>query len=223
MDEIKGQLIGIIIGQNFEGRGEMSRRSRGGSINRSIKSRKSSPRIIGQDDSIHSTTPSRAPRSFLTNKALAGNMRGRPHASAPKRQRRATYLGTVVIACASCDVSAFIGVQGPAQNQHVLRLPRGTTTTTKMNVQLPTQNEQERALNDMLLQIAIQNGDEEAILQQRERRLAEQAGRDTAEEDWAVLQPTFAFAGGMSLIVAAAVGAYALSNGLVSVGAGPAL
>lgn len=75
----------------------------------------------------------------------------------------------------------------------------------------------------MLLQIAIQNGDEEAILKQRERRLAEQTARDTAEEDLAVLQPTLAFAGGMSLIVTASFGAYALSNGLLSVGTGPAV
>lgn len=144
-------------------------------------------------------------------------------ASIAKRQRRAISLGAFAIACASRDVAAFTGVQEPThKQQHMLQqLPRGTTT--KLNVQLPTQNEQERALNDMLLQIAIQNGDEEAILKQRERRLAEQTARDTAEEDLAVLQPTLAFAGGTSLIITAAFGAYAFSNGLLSVGAGPAV
>lgn len=144
-------------------------------------------------------------------------------ASIANRQRRAIYLGTFVIACASHDVAAFTGARLPDRNQHMLQqLPRGTTTA-KLNVQLPTQNEQERALNDMLLQIAIQNGDKEAILKQRERRLAEQTARDTAEEDLAVLQPTLAFAGGMSLIITTALGAYAFSNGLLSVGAGPAV
>ena len=122
-------------------------------------------------------------------------------------------------------MSAFASVEIPAKTRHLLKqqLPRAGTTTAKLNVQLPTQNEQERALNDVLLQIAIQNGDEEAMLRQRERRLAEQTARDTAEEDLAVLQPTLAFAGGMSLIITAAFGAYAFSNGLLSVGAGPAI
>lgn len=144
-------------------------------------------------------------------------------ASIAKRQRRALSLGAIAIACASRDVAAFAGAQETAKRQHMLQLPRRGTTTTKLNVQLPSQNEQERALNDILLQIAIQNGDEEAILKQRERRLAEQTSRETAEEDSSVLQPTLVFAGGMSLIITAAFGAYALSNGLLSVGAGPAV
>ena len=147
-------------------------------------------------------------------------------ASIAKRQRRGISLGAVAIAFASCDVSAFIfiSVERPAKTRHLQQqqLQRGRTTT-KLNVQLPTQNEQERALNDLLLQIAIQDCDEEAILKQRERRLAEQTARDTAEEDLAVLQPTLAFAGGMSLVITAAFGAYAFSNGLLSVGAGPAV
>ena len=143
-------------------------------------------------------------------------------ASIAKRQRRAISLGAFAISFPSHDVAAFTGVREPAHKHHMLQRPRGTMIT-KLNVQLPTQNEQERALNDMLLQIAIQNGDEQAILKQREMRLAEQTARDTAEEDLAVLQPTLAFAGGMSLIMTAAFGAYAFNNGLLSVGAGPAV
>jgi len=102
------------------------------------------------------------------------------------------------------------------------------TSTTPLQVQLPTENERERALNDLLLQIAVQEGDEEAkevIARQRqqERGMETSAGRGTDQDDLAVLLPTLAFAGGMSLVLTAALGAYALSSGLVSFGAGPAV
>ena len=145
----------------------------------------------------------------------------------PKRRRRTTSLAAFAIAInvlSLLSVSAFITC-GPGQikSRHVppTSVP---TTTTWLHVQLPTQNEQERALNDLLLQIAVQNGDGDDVIQRvRERRLAEQSDRDNGEDDLAVLQSTLALAGGMSLIAAAAFGAYALSNGLLSVGAGPAV
>ena len=144
----------------------------------------------------------------------------------PKRRRRATSLAAFAAAIhASVLPSTLAFTCGPGQisSRHVP--PTSVPTIgTRLHVQLPTQNEQERALNDLLLQIAVQNGNDEEVLQrERERRLAEQSDRGSGEEDLAVLQPALAFAGGTSLIIMAAFGAYALSNGLLSVGAGPAV
>ena len=147
----------------------------------------------------------------------------------PKRRRRAISLAafavTIHASVSSLPLtSAFTCGPGQIQSRHVLPTASVLTTATRLHVQLPTQNEQERALNDLLLQIAVQNGDDEEVSQrQRERRLAEQSGRDSGEEDLAVLQPALAFAGGTSLIIMAVFGAYALSNGLLSVGVGPAV
>ena len=144
----------------------------------------------------------------------------------PKRRRRAISLAAFALTIHASPLPSTLAFTcGPdqIQSRHVLPTSSVPTTATRLHVQLPTQNEQERALNDLLLQIAVQNGDDEEVLQrERERRLAEQSDRDGGEEDLAVLQPALAFAGGTSLIIMAAFGAYALSNGLLSVGAGPA-
>ena len=144
----------------------------------------------------------------------------------PKRRRRATSLAAFAISIYASSLpttSAFTCGPGQIKRRHVptTSVP---TISTRLHVQLPTQNEQERALNDLLRQIAVQNeNDEEFLLKERARILADQSDRDGGEEDLAVLQSTLALAGGMSVIVAAAFGAYAFSNGLLSVGAGPAV
>jgi len=120
---------------------------------------------------------------------------------------------------ASTSSSELSFVRGyPVRKIYLSTIPR---SSSRLQVQLPS-NDQERAINDIMLQIAVQNGDdvddELKVLRRQQITASDQdSGTAASEDDLRIVQPTLLFAGGMGLLLTAAIGTYLVENGLLSV------